>query len=252
MRSFATLLLLSHGSALHLGPAFAIREGTVYRSRALTACDDSLCDAETMWCQSDSGIKYVDEVVGEGELVAIPQLVKVAYSGELVSTGKAVEVFGAKSPAIVFMGKTEPWPVWEEMLEGMRVGGKRRIVIPPSANLNIIWGVPDDAPEDREAIRFEFEIVEVVEGLQAIVPKVKSNFVGVANAIGISPYQLFIGLTFLPYLLPDELRPGIWQSGSGGNFFDSFFNGVSKGPEANLDAQLFEEPIQMLDKSLYR
>jgi len=246
------LELLSGCGALQLQP-HVIGRPTLRRVSA-AACSpgaEDACDAETAWCTTVSGLKYFDDIVGRGALPGVSQVIKLAYEGELTSDGSKVEIFGAKSPATLVLGNNE-FSIYDELIDGMRVGGKRRVVIPPSARVNIAWGKgqPDD---DQESIRFELELVAIEEGLGAVVPTIQARFRNLARKIGISPAQLFILLTFLPYLLPEDIRPLLWKS-DGGSLSDlaDWASAQSTGPEAQLDATLFDASIKQLDKSLYR
>jgi len=234
-------------SALHGTTPYAAFSS--YRSVVPMACDLGACEAESQWCTTASGLKYYDDNLGRTDSVpTASQVVTIAYTGELLSDGTKVEIFGERSPVTVVIGMMEQ-PIFEELIDGMKVGGKRRVVIPPSASINVVWG--EGEPEDREAIRFELEMLSVEEGAGAIGPLLKANFRSLASKLGVSPGRLLILLSFLPYFLPDELKPGLWKS-DGGAFLDSLLHGQSTGPEAQMDADLFNEPIRLLDKELYR
>lgn len=205
------------------------------------------CDVDTMWCQTESGMKYVDDVVGSGGVPITGSVVRIEYYGELPGDGRRVEMFGKASPASLVIGKMEE-PVWEELIAGMQVGGKRRVFIPTNATVNVMWG--EGRPEDREVIRFDIQLVEIVEGVEALGAVVQTNFRLLARKLGVSPTRLFILLTFIPYFLPEDIRPGLWKSDN--TWLESIFNGQAQGPEAQLDVKLFDESIMKLDNSLYR
>jgi len=82
--------------------------------------------------KTESGLMYVDLKVGEGETLKTTDRVDVHYTGWLVDGTKFDSSFDHKPPA--------PLPVslaggvikgWLEGLATMKVGGKRRLIIPP-------------------------------------------------------------------------------------------------------------------------
>jgi FKBP-type peptidyl-prolyl cis-trans isomerase len=94
-----------------------------------TATAPSL-DLEAM-TQLASGLRYLDLVVGDGAEAVSGQPVTVHYAGWLLD--------GEKFDASVDRGETFSFPLgagrvipgWDEGVAGMRVGGHRRLVIPP-------------------------------------------------------------------------------------------------------------------------
>ena len=80
-----------------------------------------------------TGLKFIDTAVGTGETPTPGQTVVVDYTGWLsdgtkfdssLDRGKPFEFMFGASPAKVIQG-------WEEGLATMKVGGKRRLIIPP-------------------------------------------------------------------------------------------------------------------------
>jgi FKBP-type peptidyl-prolyl cis-trans isomerase len=80
---------------------------------------------------SESGLKYVDEVVGSGESPSPGRTVKVHYTGRLEN--------GTKFDSSLDRGRPFEFPIgvgrvirgWDEGVMTMRVGGKRKLIIPP-------------------------------------------------------------------------------------------------------------------------
>ena len=78
-----------------------------------------------------SGLKYVDEVVGTGESPKFGKPVTVHYTGTLED--------GTKFDSSVDRGQPYEFPIgvgqvirgWDEGLMSMKVGGKRKLIIPP-------------------------------------------------------------------------------------------------------------------------
>ncbi|HET7460548.1 MAG TPA: FKBP-type peptidyl-prolyl cis-trans isomerase [Longimicrobium sp.] len=78
-----------------------------------------------------SGLKYADVTVGTGNTAEIGKAVQVHYTGWL-STGQGFDTTQGLSPANFVVGDTRLIAGFNEGLVGMKVGGKRRLIIPPA------------------------------------------------------------------------------------------------------------------------
>ncbi len=84
---------------------------------------------------SPSGLKIEDLKVGDGAVAAAGQNVNVHYTGWLYENGQQ----GAKFDSSVDRGQPFSFPLgagrvikgWDQGVTGMKVGGKRRLIIPP-------------------------------------------------------------------------------------------------------------------------
>jgi FKBP-type peptidyl-prolyl cis-trans isomerase len=77
-----------------------------------------------------SGVYISDQVVGAGTVLTGTPTIRVFYNGYLASGSRFDGNVGATSPATFSLnGLIEGWKVG---LQGMKVGGKRRLVIPSS------------------------------------------------------------------------------------------------------------------------
>ena len=77
-----------------------------------------------------SGLKYTDEVVGTGTTPQKGQTVTVNYTGTLENGKKFDSSFDHGKPADFKIGVGKVIKGWDEGLMTMKVGGKRRLVIP--------------------------------------------------------------------------------------------------------------------------
>ena len=82
-----------------------------------------------------SGLLIEDVVVGNGAAAADGQRVSVHYTGWLDAGGKAGTKFDSSKdrgqPFMFSLGRGEVIRGWEEGVAGMKVGGKRKLTIPP-------------------------------------------------------------------------------------------------------------------------
>lgn len=77
-----------------------------------------------------SGMYYRDIAVGPGALVANGQTLDVWYTGWLSSGFQFDSNVGASLPLPFVLGNDNIIQGWHEGFQGMRVGGKRQLIIP--------------------------------------------------------------------------------------------------------------------------
>jgi len=78
-----------------------------------------------------SGLRYIDQVVGAGPAPITGSTVVVNYSGWLTNGTMFDSSFGRGEPLSFPIGTGQVIQGWDEGVAGMRVGGKRRLIIPP-------------------------------------------------------------------------------------------------------------------------
>lgn len=78
-----------------------------------------------------SGLKYADITVGTGAVAQNGSQVAVHYTGYL-TTGKGFDTSLGGSPLPFTVGAHQFLTGFEEGVIGMKVGGKRRLIIPPA------------------------------------------------------------------------------------------------------------------------
>ncbi len=87
---------------------------------------------------TETGLQYEDNTVGDGVVAKAGQHVSVHYTGWLYNDG-AADKKGAKfdsskdrnDPFSFGLGGGQVIKGWDEGVQGMKVGGKRTLVIPP-------------------------------------------------------------------------------------------------------------------------
>jgi peptidylprolyl isomerase len=78
-----------------------------------------------------SGLKYIDEVVGTGESPRPGSPVTVHYTGTLANGTKFDSSVDRGKPYEFQIGTGSVIKGWDEGIMTMKVGGKRRLIIPP-------------------------------------------------------------------------------------------------------------------------
>jgi FKBP-type peptidyl-prolyl cis-trans isomerase len=107
---------------------------------------------------SASGLKYTDLKVGDGASPRMGQSVKVHYIGWLENGKEFNNSYKSGAPIDFALGPGLI-PGWNEALQTMKVGGKRRLVIPP----NLAYGVSGRPPSipPNATLTFEIELLGV-------------------------------------------------------------------------------------------
>lgn len=79
---------------------------------------------------TESGLKYIDIVKGQGAIPQKGQTVIVNYTGWLMNGKKFDSSLDRNKPFQFVLGEGQVIPGWEEGIKTMHVGGKRRLFIP--------------------------------------------------------------------------------------------------------------------------
>ncbi len=77
-----------------------------------------------------SGLKYVDVVEGEGPAAVSGKDVTVHYTGTFPDGKKFDSSVDRKEPFTFKLGAGRVIKGWDEGVAGMRIGGKRKLIIP--------------------------------------------------------------------------------------------------------------------------
>lgn len=77
-----------------------------------------------------SGLKYIDVVVGKGASPTAGKQVKVHYTGTLENGKKFDSSVDRNEPFSFVIGVGQVIPGWDEGVMTMKVGGKRKLIIP--------------------------------------------------------------------------------------------------------------------------
>ena len=80
---------------------------------------------------TDSGLKYLDMTVGTGRLAELGDTASVHYTGWLADGKKFDSSVDRKEPFSFRLGAGQVIKGWDEGVMGMKIGGKRKLTIPP-------------------------------------------------------------------------------------------------------------------------
>jgi FKBP-type peptidyl-prolyl cis-trans isomerase FkpA len=81
--------------------------------------------------QTPSGLTIEDLVVGEGAVASAGQSVTVHYTGWLASGSKFDSSKDRNDPFVFHLGAGQVIRGWDEGVQGMLIGGRRKLTIPP-------------------------------------------------------------------------------------------------------------------------
>jgi peptidylprolyl isomerase len=105
-----------------------------------------------------SGLKYRDLVVGKGPQPKQGDTVVVNYTGRFTN-GKIFDTSVGKKPFEFALGRGKVIKGWDEGVATMRVGGKRKLIIPPDLAYDT-RGYPGVIPPNS-TLMFDVELLRI-------------------------------------------------------------------------------------------
>jgi peptidylprolyl isomerase len=108
---------------------------------------------------TDSGLQYIDIVVGTGDSAQPGQTVEVHYTGWLADGTKFGSSRDGGQPFSFVLGEGRVIAGWDEGVANMKVGGERRLIIPPELGYGES-GSPPVIPANAQLI-FDVELLAI-------------------------------------------------------------------------------------------
>jgi peptidylprolyl isomerase len=143
-------------SAVCAMPTLAVAEQAKLAEKSSAA--KTVVNAKTVI--TASGLKYVDVKVGNGTSPVKGKQVKVHYTGTL-ENGKQFDSSVGKAPFSFVIGVGQVIPGWDEGVMSMKVGGKRKLIIPSKLGYGAAGAggvIPPNA-----TLLFDVELLEVAK-----------------------------------------------------------------------------------------
>ena len=132
--------------------------GSGDRAGDKAAGGDFAVDSSAM-TRTSSGLRYQDVAVGDGAEVRQGQVAVVHYTGWLTDGTKFDSSRDRGTPFSFPVGAGQVIPGWDEGVAGMKVGGRRKLLIP--ANLGYgDMGAPPVIPPGATLV-FDVELLDV-------------------------------------------------------------------------------------------
>ncbi len=175
---------------------------------ALAGCNKQEEDVAKAPEQIMPGLSFVDSVLGTGAEVQADDFVMVHYTGWLYVDGAKTEQFDSSvergEPIGFPLGRSVVIQGWDKGLPGMKVGGKRTLIIEPDMGYGA-QGRPPVIPPNSTLV-FDLEIVDI--------PKVDVEILSEGTGPIVEPGDN-ISVDYTGWL---------WEDGAKGEQFDSSSN----------------------------
>jgi len=113
----------------------------------------------TTMTKTPSGLQYQDLTVGTGAEAAAGQEATVHYTGWLTNGHKFDSSRDRRDPFAFRIARRQVIAGWDEGVAGMKVGGQRRLVLPPALGYGS-RGAPPDIPPNAVLV-FDVELLGV-------------------------------------------------------------------------------------------
>lgn len=174
---FALLLAACGGNAnvdnLTAENTDATNTNTDVSNANIDASDASeFIDPDIEIVETESGLQYQDLVLGNGAVAETGSTVSIHYTGWLIDGTEFDSSIDGGVPISFALGTGYVIPGWDEGLLGMKVGGKRLLVIPSTLAYGET-GAGGGLISPNATIVFEVELVAIPSADDFIVPDIE-------------------------------------------------------------------------------
>ncbi len=107
-----------------------------------------------------SGLKIIEVAAGKGDVAAAGDTVSVHYTGRLQDGTKFDSSYDRGEPIKFPLGQHQVIAGWDEGIAGMKVGEKRKLIIPPDLAYGAN-GTPDGTIPPNATLVFDVELMGV-------------------------------------------------------------------------------------------
>lgn len=126
-----------------------------------TGCKDENSSTPTdEFVTLESGLKYKDTLIGEGDVTKAGDHLSMHYTGTLDDGTKFDSSHDRNAPFNFVLGIGQVIKGWDVGVEGMKVGGKRTLVIPYDMAYGE-GGIPGTIPP-KATLNFDVEVLEIL------------------------------------------------------------------------------------------
>jgi len=129
----------------------------------LSACNNNQAPATTGTTATEvtmqDGLKYTDDQVGTGAVATAGKTAVVHYTGWLLDGTKFDSSRDRNQPFSFPLGAGQVIKGWDEGVAGMKVGGKRTLIVPPALGYGA-RGAGSVIPPNA-TLKFEVELLDV-------------------------------------------------------------------------------------------
>ena len=115
--------------------------------------------AANAYATTDSGLKYYDFAVGDGEEADSTHRVTVHYAGWLENENLVGSSYALGAPLTIRLASDNVIEGWVEGIPGMREGGERQLVVPPELAYGEA-GFPDASIPPNATLIYEIELLD--------------------------------------------------------------------------------------------
>jgi FKBP-type peptidyl-prolyl cis-trans isomerase FkpA len=112
----------------------------------------------TAMTKTPSGLRYQDITEGQGNVATADRTVSVHYTGWLPNGEKFDSSRDRNQPFSFILGAGQVIAGWDEGVAGMKVGGRRKLVIPAELGYGTA-GAPPDIPPGATLV-FDVELLD--------------------------------------------------------------------------------------------
>jgi len=147
-------------------PAEPIKQEVTKTASATVEVAAKVEKENPMTITTNSGLQYIDLIVGPGNVAKSGMLVKVHYTGWLTNGKKFDSSVDRGQPFQFSLGGGQVIKGWDEGVAGMKIGGKRKLIIPSDLGYGP-QGAGADIPPNSTLV-FEVELLGIEPGLEYV------------------------------------------------------------------------------------